>query len=255
MFGLFRKKLAGFAVDWAEKTSKGGRDSNQDRCAAAWTRCGFFCAAMADGLGGHAQGDLAASIAVDTVTAGLRDMAEEDAESALPMALQAAHAAISELAGGDNGAKSTCVALLLAQGNLHLASVGDSRLYLAREGRIEALTKDHSVVQLLVDSGQIEASEASRHPDRNRLYQSLGTGGALRVQASGQGLPMRNGDVLLLCTDGFWQYLDAAEAIRCLGHRDWPARRRLHELFGSVERKAAQDPRHDNLTAQVVCLT
>lgn len=255
MFGLFRKNLTGFAIESARETSRGGRDCNQDASGTAWTREGMFLAVVADGLGGHDGGEFASRLAVETVLKCTRKATLGLASTALPAAFHEAHGAILERAGRDSGKrqmKSTCVAALLAGGMLHFASVGDSRLYLLRRNRLERITKDHSVAQLMVDSGQLDEAAAAVHPDRNRLFQALGIEGELRVQASEEGIPLSSGDVLLLCSDGFWNYLDMQSAEAFQQRQETPIGKRLKALFLQTSAAASHDPRHDNMTALVV---
>lgn len=258
MFSLFRKKLAGFKLETAERTSRGGRESNQDSCFSGWTQRRLMLAVMADGLGGHAGGEVASRLAVEKVRERTANSTPETAAHELPEALRHAHEYILEQARQSERLaqmKSTCVAVLVAKGELHFASVGDSRLYHFRESRPIFITRDQSVAQLLVDSGQLTKEEALRHPDRHRLYQALGMDGELRVQESGTGLTLQPGDALLLCTDGFWQFMDADAAARCLCDPSGSARKRLDRLFGMVATTAAgADPRHDNMSALVVCV-
>ncbi len=259
MFSLFRKNLTGFQLATAERSSRGGRETNQDSCFSGWTQRGLLLAVMADGLGGHAGGEVASRLAVEAVRGHVAEVTPETAGQELPLALRLAHQSILEQARQDARLaqmKSTCVAVLLAKGEMLFAAVGDSRLYHFRESRPIFMTRDQSVAQLLVDSGQLTQEEALRHPDRHRLYQALGMDGEVRVQEGDAGVALQPGDALLLCTDGFWQYMDAEAAARGLCEQSGTARQRLDKLFGMVAGAAAQcDPRHDNMSALVVCVT
>jgi serine/threonine protein phosphatase PrpC len=99
--------------------------------------------------------------------------------------------------------RTTCVACIIQDGLAHWAHVGDSRLYLIRNGRVEAQTKDHSRVQILVDAGRIREEAVAAHPDRNKIFNCLGQMGPPRVDLSRR-TALRDQDTLLLCSDGLW---------------------------------------------------
>ncbi len=155
---------------------------------------------VADGLGGHAAGDVASRMAVDVVEA-----AAVDEGQTLAQALRAAHAALIEAGRDGRGAPgmgTTCVACQLHGRLLEIAWVGDSRLYRMRDGRLEQLSRDHSYVQSLVDAGELTVEAAATHPQRHVLAQCLGGAAADGIEVEAQTIPAEPGDRLLLCTDG-----------------------------------------------------
>jgi len=161
---------------------------------------------IADGMGGHAAGDQASSIVRDVTLGGVR------AGQALAPAIDAAHQAILQAAGPDSaraGMGSTVVAAQVTDHQVRIAWVGDSRAYLLRQGRLACVTRDHSMVQWLLDRGEISPAEAGRHPDRHVLVQTLGFD---QPSADEQVLDLEDGDQLLLCSDGVSGELEADSA-------------------------------------------
>jgi protein phosphatase len=155
-------------------------------------------------MGGHEGGELASGIAVEKV----RDTwsgGSGDPSDLLIAALSNAHNAIQEYAVEHPefaGMGTTCTAVALIGNLLYYGHVGDTRLYLIRNGAIRRLTHDHSLVQKLVDSGVITEEQAAEHPDRNVLVSALGMHGAVAVDVPEAGVPLEPGDTLLVCTDG-----------------------------------------------------
>lgn len=167
---------------------------------------------VADGMGGHRYGEKASAIAVHamatTVLAALSaplfapsdDLTPETLQNAMQDGIQAAHNAILKHASGGG---STLTAAVIAGGTLALAHVGDSRAYaIYSEGRIQALTRDHSLVKRLVELGQITPDEAASHPQRNVLYRALGQVEPLESEI--MSFPIPPSGFLLLCSDGLW---------------------------------------------------
>jgi protein phosphatase len=184
---------------------------------------------VADGVGGHAGGGIASRIAVDSLIGTIRAAASAGAALSiqpsravdlLKEALSIAHEAIHQAALQNQeleGMGTTIVACLLCPGfpsQAVLAHVGDSRAYLLRDRRIQALTTDHSYVQKLLSQGSLTEDEASRHPQRNVLLQALGSPGQsipdTRIQ------PLEPDDELLLCTDGLTKMLREDEILSLL---------------------------------------
>lgn len=158
---------------------------------------------VADGMGGHAAGEVASQLVVDVVRQAVAS------GHSLPAALHKAHADIkiaSSQGIGKPGMGSTVVAALLRGRVLTIAWVGDSRAYLFRNTgdrvKLTQLTRDHSFVQRLMDAGAINAEEARNHPKRNLITQSLGAEQLDDVEVDEIKLSLQPGDIVLLCSDG-----------------------------------------------------
>ncbi|MCF7550229.1 PP2C family serine/threonine-protein phosphatase [Pseudonocardia sp. WMMC193] len=178
------------------------RTANEDSGAA-----GDRLLVVADGMGGHAHGELASALTV----AAMIDMDERlpadasglDLLAELTAAVDDASARLAQHAQTDpdtQGMGTTVVALLLDGDRLALAHVGDSRIYLCRDGALTQITRDHTMVQQLVDEGQITPEEALVHPRRSVLMRALSTDHP--VEADLEFLDPRPGDRFLLCSDG-----------------------------------------------------
>jgi len=226
----------------------GTRLTNQDR-VGYWRTERSLLLVVADGLGGHLGGELAAQIATDhfgdAFQRGARP-ALADPKNFLNTALTDAHGAILREAyrlGLPDGPRTVIVACLVQDGNAYWSHIGDCRLYLVRQGRIAVQTRDHTVVQQLVDSGSIPQEAACAHPERNRILQCLGGYMPPRPDPVAK-TRLARGDVLLLCSDGLWGSLTQRQLVQSLGAL--PLEEAIAELAGLAERRAG--PQCDNVS-------
>lgn len=169
---------------------------------------------VADGMGGHAAGEVASRLAAEAVeTAAVAE------GQTLAQALRSAHAALIEAGRDGRGASgmgTTCVACRLHGRLLEVAWVGDSRVYRLRDGRLQQLSRDHSLVQSLVDAGELPPEAAASHPQRHVLAQCLGGAAPDGIEVEADTLPAEPGDRVLLCTDGLTGELDDARIAELL---------------------------------------
>lgn len=164
-------------------------------------------AVVADGMGGYEGGQEASRLAVETVRDVYDKVMRDDPQAALVEAFLTAHDRIQSYAVENpefQGMGTTCTALVIRARQLHLAHVGDSRLYLIRGSKISRLTRDHSYVGRLVESGIVRAEDAEKHPQRHILTAALGAGNEISVDGTDQSVELQDHDDLLLCTDGLW---------------------------------------------------
>lgn len=161
--------------------------------------------AVADGMGGHHRGDLAAQSVIDA----LRDLADEHQDLTPAMVMQALEAANSAINRRDSDMGATIVTLSVHDGYAHVAWAGDSRCYRMRDGVVQLLTRDHSVVQELVDAGLITAAAASDHPQANVITRALGVGAVCDFDTCV--IDVRAADRFLLCSDGLSRTLHIAD--------------------------------------------
>jgi serine/threonine protein phosphatase PrpC len=171
-------------------------------------------AIVADGMGGHEGGQEASRIAVDTVQEVYSQSPDGDPRSLLLSGFQAAHQRILLYAAehpGLQGMGTTCTAVAVVGHDLYYAHVGDSRLYMMREGRIYRLSRDHSYVGRLLEQGVIDSDEAATHPQRNILLMALGAGPEISPESPEQPISLESKDVLLLCSDGLWSVVSDEE--------------------------------------------
>lgn len=200
-------------LSYATLSNPGGRKVNEDAANCLLLSDKRGCWVIADGLGGHGGGDVASNVAVNSVIASYQTKPELSSEQ-LGNMLALAHQAI--LHGQQDhdrlsAMRSTVVVLMLQDAQAWWAHVGDSRLYYFSHGLIVHQTKDHSVPQVMVDAGDISADDIRHHEDRNRLTRSLGNNGKLRTTVLDHAMPIAGGDVFLLCTDGFWEFVTEAD--------------------------------------------
>jgi protein phosphatase len=230
----------------------GGRKVNQDRMGYSYTRDALLLV-LADGMGGHQRGEVAATIALQTMSTLFRSQAApyvRKPERFLEEAFLQAHHEIQrygrERAMPDNP-RTTIVACLVQHNCAVWAHCGDSRLYWMRRGQILARTRDHSHIEHLIARGLADPGERATHPDRNKLYNCLGASTPPKVELSRQA-GLEPGDVLLLCSDGLWGILPDTEIVHQLStHTIVQA---VPDMIGMAT--AIAGPRGDNVTALAI---
>ena len=189
----------------------GKRSSNEDRLAHCYSRDALLMV-VADGLGGHYFGEVAAQIAVQTLTTSFQHEALpslDDPFLFLRRGMQNAHRAIVDFSIDrqlSDMPRTTCVACVVQNNIAYWAHAGDSRFYLFRDGKALLHSRDHSRLQLLLDQGIINEAQAASHPDRNKVYCSLGGLSSPDIELSRK-TPLEAGDILMLCSDGVWNVL------------------------------------------------
>jgi serine/threonine protein phosphatase PrpC len=191
----------------------GDRKGNEDRVGYSYSR-DVLLMVIADGMGGHERGEVAAEIAVTEITRRFQQEARNRLRRPfefLVSAIQSAHRAIVSHAVEHNlleCPRTTCVACIVQNGRAFWAHAGDSRLYILRRGALVAATNDHSKVQQMIDAGEITPEAAARHPDRNKIFSCLG-GVVPPVIDTGLDVALEVGDTVMLSTDGFWAQIPA----------------------------------------------
>ena len=192
----------------------GDRSGNEDRVCYSYSR-DVMLMVIADGMGGHDQGEVAAEIAVTEITRRFQQEARNKLRRPfdfLVSAIQSAHRAIVSHAVEKNlleCPRTTCVACVIQNGYAYWAHAGDSRLYVIRKGQLVAATQDHSKIQQMLDAGQITPEQAARHPDRNKIFSCLGGVVPPHIDI-GREVRLESGDTVMLMTDGFWAHIPAA---------------------------------------------
>ncbi len=206
-------------------------------------------AIIADGMGGHEGGQEASRLAVETVREVYDQGFQHDPRAALVDSFAVAHTRIlnyAERHPAFQGMGTTCTAFVLHDRQLYFAHVGDSRLYLVRAAKILRLTRDHSYVGRLVESGMVRAEDAERHPQRHILTAALGAGREVAVDSAERGMAVQDGDDLLLCTDGLWGVVTDDELEMAVSNNP-PA-----ECCATLVNLARKRGGPDNITLQVL---
>jgi protein phosphatase len=199
--------------------------------------------AVADGMGGHQGGEVASRLALET----LKRVAERP-DAGLAEVVREANRVVFRKAAQDPGLAgmgTTLTAVVADDDGLHLAHVGDSRAYLVRDGRLKQLTKDHTVVQKLVDEGRLTEIEAGMHPQRSILTNALGVDEEIRVDE--ETVEVRSGDRLLLCSDGLTGMIDDDRITEIIGAHDDP-QAACDALVDAANEAGGQD----NVTAVII---
>lgn len=235
----------------AQANRLGNRASNQDRCLML-EREDAILLAVADGMGGHARGDLAAQSFVDTLSRQFRaHQGVEDPAQFLREAFREAHRTILRVGQAQKPPiqpMTTGVACLIQDGAVHWAHVGDSRAYLIRAGQVSLRTRDHTRVAELVESGLLTEQQARVHPLRNQVSLCLGGTPQPPPVSLGPKIYLEPGDILLLCSDGLWSAVTEKRLTGELGERDLP--RAIDILAEAAER--ASYPKSDNVSGVVL---
>lgn len=191
-----------------QESRQGGRKNNEDRTTYCYSRDALLMV-VADGMGGHHYGEVASQIAVQTLADAFQREARPrlaDPFRFLQKAINHAHHSILDYTARhrlSDTPRTTCVACVVQDNVAHWAHAGDSRLYLLRNGRVAAQTRDHSRIRLLIEEGLVTETQAATHPERNKIYSCLGSLTPPEIDFSRK-TPLERGDILLLCTDGLW---------------------------------------------------
>jgi len=220
-------------IETVELSLIGGREENQDRVLVAADDDAALVVVI-DGMGGHADGARAAEVASETIGQAFEQTPHPvfDPQGFLHLAIGQAHQDLVALGSGHKvevRPRATCVACLVQDGGAYWGHVGDSRIYLLRNGQIHERTRDHSHVELLLQEGLITEEEILDHPMRNFVECCLGGDIMLPGMNITSHKKLLPGDTLLACSDGFWSGL-TDEAIASLGNTETPLATALQQL-------------------------
>lgn len=232
-------------LDFAFYTDEGGRENNEDAYIAKKMEQEYLFV-VADGLGGHDDGELASQCAVSSIKDHMTENDAKDVEGAI----KSANAAILEMQLKHSSKMKTTVALAyVSDENVTVAHVGDSRVYAFKRGKVAHQTVDHSASQLAVTMGDIRPDEIRNHEDRNVLLRALGVSDNVKVDVSV--ISRDECDALLLCSDGFWEYVLEDEMEKALSESQ-AADKWLYKMKSIQMSRAPK--RCDNNTAIAVIL-
>lgn len=203
-----------------------------------------FLAVVADGMGGHASGEVASSTAVDVMTEEYYKF-HKNPQKALKKAASKANEAIWNLAGTHKKLKNmgtTCTAVVLVNRDIIVSHIGDSRAYLFKKGELIQLSKDHTYVQSLLDAGKITPFEARNHPEKNVLTKSLGTSKNRSSDLFLSRYRFDEDDKILLCSDGLYEYFSNDELAGFLNGSD------LNDISQRLAESVLDRGAHDNFS-------
>lgn len=242
------------AIDACAAQHQGDRKEQQDRLAILphAKKKGVALVVVADGMGGHTGGALAAEQVLHTAKTTLEHFApaEESPRVLLENSMREAHTMIkASRFMNEKDPHSTAVMLLLQPGKVTWAHCGDSRLYRFHDGKLVRRTVDHSYVEHLVANGRITAEQALTHPNRNVLLTSLGGQEEPKFDFA-EAEDIAGGDAFVLCSDGLWAYFDDAELGRIVAENS--ARNACEKLIDYARSRAAGSG--DNISLAIIKL-
>lgn len=228
------------------------RSSNQDSYAAGELPGSVAWAVVCDGMGGAAGGNVASSTAVKLISERISSsyrlgMSSNSIRNMLTSAITAANISVFDISKSNeelNGMGTTVVTALVSDGVVCIAHAGDSRAYILSNGELRQLTKDHSFVQEMVDTGRLTPAEAERDPRKNIITRALGVGEELRIDFCEETLA--ENDVLLLCTDGLTNYIEPEEIYELTNDG------RFYEYAERLVTRANKNGGGDNITVVTV---
>ena len=233
-----------------QATRLGNRRTNQDRCGAVQS-VEYALLTLGDGMGGHPRGEMAAQILVDVAEKYFyRESKPVSSPSEfLKKIFHQAHKEIQSFGFAQTPAidpRTTGVSVLIQSGMVHWVHVGDSRFYLFRKGKLFTRTVDHSYVEQLRQDGVISDEERETHPQRHYVTRCLGGAASPPLVTFGESARLLDGDVLLLCSDGFWAHIEEDEMAFAL-RTDEALEDTIKELARAAE--VSGHPESDNVTA------
>ncbi|WP_437592672.1 protein phosphatase 2C domain-containing protein [Sorangium sp. So ce1000] len=243
-------------IEFAQ-ASDAGRDPNkqinEDACGYAETKFGYLCV-LCDGMGGHYGGSEASRTAIKTIF----EMIEQappamDPKAALKAAIEEAGRRVYQLGGPpENRVRpgSTVVAMVLHERGVDVAHVGDSRAYVIRSHQIYPLTRDHSMVQGMIDAGMITEAQAIGHPDANKITRALGMKPEVEVEVRPEPMELYPGDVLIQSSDGLTDLVLPGDILGCT--RQALASGSVDHACRMLVQLANHRGGHDNITVQMV---
>lgn len=221
------------------------RTNNQDYAFAKTESVGNFpnLFVVADGMGGHKAGDLASRIATETVVDTVQEQSGANTIQIMVNAIQAANEQVLEKAKESedyNGMGTTIVLATIMDRMLYVANVGDSRLYVINGNDIEQVTRDHSLVEEMIINGQIGRNEARTHEKKNIITRAIG--GEKNLMADYFDVRLKDGDIVLMCTDGLSNMLDDEEIRRIVTRK-----KDIQEVAEDLVAAAKQNGGKDNI--------
>ncbi len=249
-------KLSLPPIELAQRSDPGrdpDKQVNEDSCGYKETRFGHLCV-VCDGMGGHENGLEASTLAVKAILESFETAPVHDGPSSgrgrdlLREAIVTANQKVYELGGANKYARpgSTVVAILVHPEGTEIAHVGDSRCYLIHGSQIFQVTKDHSMVQKMVDAQVLTPAQAAVHPEANRILRALGSAPDVEVEVRAQSIPHVAGDAFVLCSDGLSDLVEPSEILEVTTSA--PAQQAAGQLVDLANARGG----HDNISVMIL---
>lgn len=240
-------------VEYSLRTDTGKRKVNEDSAIAVARKDGIFLFAVADGLGGHGKGDIASSfvtefiknkfLATDSIDSNFIPYIFEETQTALLKKKQKIKDSMSML--------TTCALIIMDDKSFQFGYIGDSRIYVFKDGKAEIRSKDHSIPQMLVDNGDIDESEIRNHPDRNKIVRAIGINGMDFGYSVSEVIPYDSTYDFLICSDGLWEYVVEEDMEKYLKKSKKTPKKWISMMFSAVN-KHRFSKNLDNYTAVAI---
>lgn len=246
---ITRSKNHGLQIRFSSLSDIGlVRNENQDYFGHSEEGWGYLFV-VTDGFGDAEGGKMASRKIVEGLLGEFRSGPPEDPASFVRDALQHINEETYSLKNEKFDGRmmgSTCVAVQIENFRAYVTNVGDSRVYLIRKGEIVQLSRDHSLVQDMVDRGVINKVEAATHPGKNILTEAIGSHSNLKIYCCENPVDLMAGDRVLLCSDGLWGLVDEVQILAIVERYEPPDA--VSKLIGAAKKNGG----HDNITAQVI---
>ncbi len=224
------------------------RFDNEDACGVYNIDNGLLCI-LCDGLGGNKAGEVASQLTVETIERIFHKEKSIDYLERLKFAVTEANNLVHDKSSKESelrGMATTAEAMYFKEDNVYWAHVGDSRIYMLRNGKLKQLTKDHSLVQKLVDEGFLTLKEAENHPNKNVIMRALGDSPTIDIDLSKQKLHSRDDLKFFICSDGVTSVVQDSELEEILGNND------LNFISGSLSNIIEERGAPDNYTFIII---
>lgn len=228
------------------------RDNNQDSYAVCELEDGAVLAVVCDGMGGAAEGALASYEAVRSIKERITEryydgMSDISVKVLMISALENANKFIYDLSLSDKkyeGMGTTVVAALITNSYVYIAHAGDSRAYKISDGQLSQLTRDHSVVQSMLENGEITPEEAAEHPSKHIITRALGVDAEIRIDFCQESFD--GGEMMILCSDGLSNFVNSDDIISLSEESNY------FEFADKLVNLANQNGGGDNITVVAV---
>jgi serine/threonine protein phosphatase PrpC len=229
------------------------RKANEDAFGESTLANAGHVFVVCDGMGGHNGGEIASRLAVNSILDYLSKANLTTIKKDIQGAIAFANSVVFEESKKDSallGMGTTAVVLLIHKDSFYIGHAGDSRLYLLSDNQLHQLTKDHSIVQELMDVGQINAEDQKDHPLKNRITRAIGIDSTIEAEVSDRILQVKKNDCFLLCSDGLSNMLNDSEIAKIISSES-DIKTRVDELISA----ALMVDGKDNITACLIEIT
>lgn len=228
------------------------RTENQDRVWVGYLKDDVIMAVVCDGMGGEKAGGVASGMTMEIFSERMQkgfrnDIDGNSLRNLMITSIEAANTLVYEKASNPEmqGMGTTCVAVVIRGHRAYIINVGDSRAYcISKDGGISQITKDHTMVRMLVDQGEISEDEVQEHPQRNYITRAVGAREDISVDYFE--IDISNSDKILLCSDGLSGYLDEEKILRIISTHD------INAASDALINKANERGGYDNITVVLI---